>query len=915
MAWLPAVHPQRIIASFLIGTSCWGLTAGSKLPFETIYKILQDHFRLLLPQFEQMIKDKDEEIAHLNGMLNDAEAQITDLRTEIQANELKISAWMTTAGQNAVLIDDMARECAGSVRRRDEQIEELLIAIDDFKHKEVQQESDIQTLATQLAMRQWPFYLLEIETPVTDGLAGEGNQEVTWVPTTEKQVLDMFYRTDDLSIVCSETQSSPEEIFRILRRRFRPADQGFLAGIEMPASWQLDRPALAETVRGSSFLFSLTVVDSVFGCRTTRDLVALLAKAFQDFSEFPERNWPLMAAVVVEMIAKNIVRPEPTAANLETQITTLKSLRGKLTRKFRTEKANHQREKAQLQKQIRDLRRHLSQLQAPGSHATGACAPDFPPILREMNEILTKTGPRRYSDHLYYAAVVVLFRSRSTYDFLRDLGFPFPAPNSVYEHFRPRLTESLNRLKSVDQVEPFLASLIKQNPEISDGAVLAVDAVACSSTFIGIKNIQHGDIHYLFVVLLQPLVPTARCCPLFVIESSQGVGNETIQAKIDEIVAIASPHLRRTFLGSDGDASYNERHHSFMDFWEPFYNQFGLERVLIELKEYPEVFPLSDLLHMAKNWRVRLLRFLLTFVLDRASTTIDHEKMLDILGRGPAFTDLTPLGKMRDAYPLAMMRLENMVALIEHDAIAEAVAMLPLSLTLNAVRLETIPPITRTLLLRTSFYLVRKLYELKQSGVDTNPETTNAEKNHRITIFLSPWSQRFMDTLLELILCIEEHPHIALDRVGTHPAETFFGTVRMDAHDVNTPDEMERSIAHTDIVTDAYRDLGLVVKVRNRISVGVRIGDTAPPAKIFDIKWPQGLTPDLIADICLKAVHMGPQAVSELLTDEDQVWFWQFVQILKDLTKAAEASATNNEINQRFISGSGSKIRTHLACT
>jgi hypothetical protein len=53
-----------------------------------------------------------------------------------------------------------------------------------------------------------------------------------------------------------------------------------------------------------------------------------------------------------------------------------------------------------------------------------------------------------------------------------------------------------------------------------------------------------------------------------------------------------------------------------MDFWEPFYNQFGLERVLLDLKEYPEVFPLSDLLHMAMNWRVRLLRFLLTFVLD-----------------------------------------------------------------------------------------------------------------------------------------------------------------------------------------------------------------------------------------------------------------------------------------------------------
>jgi hypothetical protein len=52
-----------------------------------------------------------------------------------------------------------------------------------------------------------------------------------------------------------------------------------------------------------------------------------------------------------------------------------------------------------------------------------------------------------------------------------------------------------------------------------------------------------------------------------------------------------------------------------------------------------------------------------------------------------------------------------------------------------------------------------------------------------------------------------------------------------------------------------------------------------------------------------------------LLTDEEQVWFWQFVQYLKDVTKAAHASATNNEINQGLISGSGGKIRTHLVCT
>jgi hypothetical protein len=194
-----------------------------------------------------------------------------------------------------------------------------------------------------------------------------------------------------------------------------------------------------------------------------------------------------------------------------------------------------------------------------------------------------------------------LLRSWSTFDFLGDLGFPFSAPNSADDRFRPQLTASLDRLKSADRVKPYLSSLIAHYPEIAPGAVLAVDAVRGVSTFIEIKNIQRGEIHCLFVVLLQPLVPTGKCSPLFVIERSQGIRNDVIQAKIEEMINMAQSTIHRVFIGSDSDRSSNERHHSFIDFWESLYSSYGLERALDKLKAYLEVFPLSDLLHMARN--------------------------------------------------------------------------------------------------------------------------------------------------------------------------------------------------------------------------------------------------------------------------------------------------------------------------
>jgi hypothetical protein len=57
--------------------------------------------------------------------------------------------------------------------------------------------------------------------------------------------------------------------------------------------------------------------------------------------------------------------------------------------------------------------------------------------------------------------------------------------------------------------------------------------------------------------------------------------------------------------------------------------------------------------------------------------------------------------------------------------------------------------------------------------------------------------------VLLLFFSIEKYESLALDVESTHPLENFFGYVRMDAHDINTPDEMTRTITHINIVKEA----------------------------------------------------------------------------------------------------------------
>jgi hypothetical protein len=249
-------------------------------------------------------------------------------------------------------------------------------------------------------MEQRPYYRMGPKDPLSDGCETEGETAAISLRTTENLVLDMFYGRESLSSVCATAELTPDDVFCILRSRFRPLHHRVLHGIDLPEEWQVDREALTTTIRESSFLFSFAVIDSVFQCRTTRDLVTLLTVAFENFSEFPGRQGWLMAIFVMQMAIRNVVQVQPTADNLEDKINALKSMRGRLTRRIRTTKAEREREICSLRMEVCRLRQQLTRLETDrassmesiGLNDLSAQSP--PDILHEMNEIVNRNRAR-----------------------------------------------------------------------------------------------------------------------------------------------------------------------------------------------------------------------------------------------------------------------------------------------------------------------------------------------------------------------------------------------------------------------------------------------------------------------------------------------------------------------------------------
>jgi hypothetical protein len=178
-------------------------------------------------------------------------------------------------------------------------------------------------------------------------------------------------------------------------------------------------------------------------------------------------------------------------------------------------------------------------------------------------------------------------------------------------------------------------------------------------------------------------------------------------------------------------------------------------------------------------------------------------------------------------------------------------------------------------------------------------------RKEKTTIFTSQWSILFLNMVLLLISSIENYESLALDRESTNPLENFFGYVRTDDHDINTPDEMTRTTAHIDIVKEVYRLLELEEVVPGRANLADVHFETEPTNTItYDIVMANHVAPEIIAAICLKAGY----SEAGVLKEEEKIAFRQFGEYLGLLKPAADASRTRNEINGHFILGSGSGI-------
>jgi hypothetical protein len=264
--------------------------ATTNLPFETIYSILQYHFRppptapsmnpVQVP--ERIIQRKAAEIVACIDSFAKADRHIEVMREEIVTLDIKREE--TTRRTEAMIEQhsesDAARdEIMGELMTRNE---ELGIEIAEHNERIRILTWELKTLdhATEAPMIQWP------RTHGSKIYRETGKQSVDPIVDRQaQQVLHKFYNGSDLSGMCTITDFAPSEIFRLLQALMAPPSSRLPGNMEVPIEWHICVPKLCDAVRGAGFLCSASVFEGFRSDKTILEAVELFPRALHEFGQ------------------------------------------------------------------------------------------------------------------------------------------------------------------------------------------------------------------------------------------------------------------------------------------------------------------------------------------------------------------------------------------------------------------------------------------------------------------------------------------------------------------------------------------------------------------------------------------------------------------------------------------------------
>ena len=320
-------------------------------------------------------------------------------------------------------------------------------------------------------------------------------------------------------------------------------------------------------------------------------------------------------------------------------------------------------------------------------------------------------------------------------------------------------------------VEGLVNSEYTVTPEIAQSLRISLDALR---QFVNDAN--EAIIKDFFVVLVCPLETENGGFPILLHPKQNGSADQQfVQGLVQLVRGVCDCGVDVVGLAFDGDAGY-------LQFVRNITAHFATPNFQVPLscQNVPSMLMFEDLLHLAKCIRYRFVcgSKLCPFPHKNDVVSIsDFEK----IGIVSWVLDSSPMRKMDDFLPLMMFNCDNLARALKEQMFGTCIALLPISLALQAVMDSNLTRQERLDYLSTAwaFFWCYKL-AYKASYREDLHQTAERKKgcNERMLIYDEITLDKGLSLFYSLSRVIADQRPVHLGALGTHWLEHFFGSIR-----------------------------------------------------------------------------------------------------------------------------------------
>jgi hypothetical protein len=424
-----------------------------------------------------------------------------------------------------------------------------------------------------------------------------------------------------------------------------------------------------------------------------------------------------------------------------------------------------------------------------------------------------------------------------------------------------RLIADISDLSAVHRVISAAIGCNELPPGIA--VSIAVDAMAINSDGSPVPGAATEN---AFIFYLQPLDAQFKCFPIHLITHPSGRATAPIQATLDNVSQAAiAQGLSVKYLCADGDYCHHRRHLEFFRRWHSNFTEHGIPGALMAFTAESQA-PVGDFLHIWKMFSNKIKSHPVTLVPSSADSAIYVEDLEAILQLGPALSDKSSIGRMRDSYPIQLFCMANCLKCLEHGMMHEFMYLLVWTLQEEIIRSANLSRDQRGLKAVLCFKILMHYFDLSHDicgqGVTRRFRTGSTIAVTFAEDSVWPVLLNTSLALIQFVLCADETWSFA--RMGTHCLENFFGLVRRESMGDDRYTVASRIIAKGSLASSIMHDLDLRIVHRGRDNVGgVAIGGN--PLAFTEEQ------PELLFQSLIRASHLElfPTNRTDLLTMGD----------------------------------------------